>query len=700
LKILSVEALTGQTSNNLMSQRKRYAFATILASLILSFLAGQLGSRDNGAEGWLYDTALWARANIFPSDRASDKVVVVALDQRSLDSAELRALPRALFAPVWAELLNGLGEAGARAIAFDFLFTYSGGQFKSGYDRTFQQALYRHRDRTVLGRSAATLPAKPFLAALRFELSALGMLELIPDQDGVIREFPLVFDEVDGDTHKSLSARALERAGIMPLPANTLPAPRRHPETLATYAMVDLLRCLRTAPETLSTVFKGRMVFIGSVLADEDRRLGAARYLTPETAARSSAVEGCNLPPLNSSNPNSQTVPGVFLHAMAAQAVVDGDRVELVGPQIRGLIAALLGGVGVMLGLFLAPWSAFALAFTLAGSAWGAEVVAIEMGLWLPALMPILALFLSTVLTYLVRYLVEERRRKAIQNAFGHYLAPSVVDGLMENPDALRLGGTLRNVSVMFADLSGFTALSTRTEPAELFALTNHYLAIIADEVDDSGGYVDKFIGDAVMAIWGAPTPSHDHPIIAVRTALGVIDKIAAAGREAEARGAPSFGIKIGIHSGQAIVGNVGSDGRYNYTAVGETVNIAARLEGLPGVYGCKLLLGPTTGAMVGEQILLREIDLVAVKGRAEPLTIYEPIASLAEATATQRERSDKYGEALAHYRARRFDQAAEKWFALGGNDGPAKVMAHRAKAYSESPPSEDWDGVFVMSGK
>jgi class 3 adenylate cyclase/CHASE2 domain-containing sensor protein len=583
-----------------MSQRKRYAIATVLACLILSFLGAQIGTRGNGAEGWLYDTALWARAQIFSSPPAGGQVIVIALDQRSLDAVEMRALPRALFAPVWTELLTGLGEAGASAVAFDFLFTFSGGRFKAGYDRAFLQALYRNRDRVVLGRSAAALPAKSYLAALRFEPGALGMLELTPDRDGVIREFPLIHDAADGEAPKSLSARALERAGMTAPSASIIPAPRRHPEALATFAMVDVLRCIKTAPEALKAVFKGRMVFIGSVLPDEDRRLGAARYLAPETMARASAAAGCDLRRLNASKPNSQTVPGVFLHAMAAQAVVDGDWVELIGAPFQGLIAALLGGLGALLGLFLAPWSALILAAALAGLAWSGEAVAIELGLWLPAMIPIMALFLSTILAYLVRYLAEERRRRAIQRAFGRYLAPSVVEGLLESPDGLRLGGSLREVSVMFADLSGFTALSTRTGPAELVALTNHYLAIIADEVDASGGYVDKFIGDAVMAIWGAPIPSHDHPLVAARTALRIVDKIAAAGRQAEARGEPSFGIKIGIHSGPAVVGNVGSAKRYNYTAVGETVNIAARLEGLPGVYGNSLLLGPTTGREVG----------------------------------------------------------------------------------------------------
>ena len=683
-----------------MSRQLRYSLATVITCLVLSLLIGLLGSRNNSLDGWMYDRALWARAKIFPDRNTDPRVIVIALDQESLDSPELRAVPRALLAPVWAKVLNGLGLAGVDAVAFDLLFAFSGGQFKAGYDRSFQQALHGHRDKVVLGRTAGSLPAKSILAALRFDPGALGMLELIPGRDGVIREFPLRFDEAGGEGLQSLAARALELSGLAHLPRSVIPAPRHHGEALQAFALVDLLRCIDTAPDALAEIFKGRLVFVGSVLANEDRRLGAGRYLAPPVKSLASVVEDCDLVTRGASKPSSHTVPGVFLHAAVAQAVISGDWVEPLEAWQLALMAAVLGGIGAGLGLCLAPWSAFILALGLAGAVWGGEVLAIEGGLWLPAMMPIAALFLSTVLAYLVRYLVEERRRRGIQHAFDRYLAPSVVDGLLDNPEGLRLDGSLRDVSIMFADLSGFTALSTRTEPRELVALTNHYLAIIADEVDASGGYVDKFIGDAVMAIWGAPHPGEDHALTAVRTAMSVRVKIAAAGQAAEARGEHSFGIKIGIHSGQAIVGNVGSARRYNYTAVGETVNIAARLEGLPGVYGCSLMVGPTTGEAVRDDVLLREIDAVAVKGRTEPLTIFEPIADLAAATTAQREMAANFAEALGHYRARNFQHAADLWLALGPNDGPAQIMAERSKAYISAPPANDWDGVFVMTGK
>ena len=211
--------------------------------------------------------------------------------------------------------------------------------------------------------------------------------------------------------------------------------------------------------------------------------------------------------------------------------------------------------------------------------------------------------------------------------------------------------------------------------------------------MDESGGYVDKFIGDAVMAIWNAPADALDHPAQGVAAALDIARRIEAARRAALARGEHAFDIKIGINTGLAVVGNVGSDKRFNYTAIGEAVNIAARLEGLPGVYGCRVVIGPETAARIEGHFRLREIDTVAVKGKTAPLRIYEP----AEDDLPQ---FAPYAEALKCYRDRQFGAAAALWEALADCDGPSAVMAARARRYAEDPPSEDWDGVFVMAEK
>ena len=683
-----------------MSTRRRFALPTVAVCVLLSAFVGFVSDRFLG-DGWLFDVALWARAEIHATaTKTRSDVIVIAIDDRSLRSEELKGVPRALFAPTWAKLLQGLGDAGADAVAFDLLLAFSGNNLKAGYDRDFLRALFRLRDKVVLARSETIVPVKPYLAALKFDLGALGLIEIEADGDEVYRRIRSSYQDADGGQLKSLVSATLARSGVSDLSDEIILAPEQHLEAMPAVALIDVLRCLAQAPESLEKVFGDRIVFIGSALAKEDRLLTSARFMAPPTPGKDSLSGGCDLPLLGASNPVSKTVPGVYLHAAAAEAVLRGSNISMAPTLSRLLVAAVAGGVGAAIGLVFAPWTAVVFALAAMALLWAGEMLLIETRLWLPTALAMFAIAVSTVLAYLVRYLVEERRRRSIQLAFGRYLAPSIVDNLMDNPDALQLGGTVRPVTVMFADLSGFTALSTTVGPEELVTLTNEYLALIADEVDRSGGYVDKYIGDAVMAIWGAPVPDSTHALEAVQAGLQISARIRDAARNAEARGGHAFGIKIGMHSGEAIVGNVGSKRRYNYTAVGETVNIAARMESLPGVYGCALMIGPTTAAIVGNDVLLREVDWVAVKGRDEPLAIHEAMATIDQATESQKTAARRYGEALGLYRGRQFREAAALWQAMQPDDGPARVMAERAREYARTPPPEDWDGVFVMSGK
>jgi class 3 adenylate cyclase len=265
----------------------------------------------------------------------------------------------------------------------------------------------------------------------------------------------------------------------------------------------------------------------------------------------------------------------------------------------------------------------------------------------------------------------------------------------------------------MFADLSGFTALSSRVEPEVLTRLTNRYLGLIVESVEATGGYVDKFIGDAVMAVWGAPASDPAHAVHAVRAALAAVARSRAEWRTAVARGEPALSLKIGLNSGPAVVGNVGTERRYNYTAVGETVNVASRLESVPGLYGCQIVVGPRTAELAREEIFFREIDWVRVKGRETPLAIFEPLAEVGDAARLEIDQAKRYGDALAYYRARRFDEAAAIWEALTREEGvvvahaqgpsqpsPASTMANRARQLAADPPDERWDGVFSLGTK
>ena len=668
--------------------RAPLALALVAACAAAGAAGGVLYDGRAPLDGWLFDLAVAGRARLAaPQPIEGAPVAVVALDGRSLDSAELSPYPRALFGPVWGRLIETLGEAGANAVAFDFLLSYSGNALQPGYDREMLAALSRWREKLVLGRSAGTLPARPYLAALRLDAAAFGALEVEADADGAVRRLAATAPGTGSESLPTLVAATLARAGAPAMPEEVLLAPTVHPEALPTYALVDVLRCA-DAPEALAKAFAGRVVFVGSTLPEEDRKTSSARYLPPPPAVGAPST-GCALVPLGASAAGSGSVPGVHLHAVAADSLLRGSAPRRAPAWAPALVAAAAGGAGAAVGAALAPWFALAVVLLLGIALWAGQTLLLHGGLHVPAGAALLALLAAAILAYVVRYLVEDRRRRRIQRAFGRYLAPAVVDQLLDDERALRLGGEEREVTVMFADLSGFTALSTKVSAPELVALTNEYLSIIVDEVDRTGGYVDKFIGDAVMAIWGAPAPAADHALPAVTAARAAEAEIRRRRVSAEAAGRRAFGVKIGLYSGTAVVGNVGSERRYNYTAVGETVNVASRMEGLPGLYGCAIVLGGATAQALADRVPLRELDWVAVKGRSEPVAIYEP-----------GEADPLYSEALAHYRARRFAEAEAIWTALAPDDPPSAVMATRARVFRIDPPPDEWSGVWTLVTK
>jgi adenylate cyclase len=676
--------------------KRRYRPVTTLTCAAVALAVGLAVPAPVGLDGPLLDVLVWARAAVSaPSASEPPPVAVIAVDEHSLESAELASSPRALFAPVWADLLRGLAAAGVRGVAFDLLFTYSANRLSPDYDRPFLEALAQHRDRVVLARSARSLPAPPFLAALDADEQSLGLAELVADVDGVYRRVPRAL-RTETEEVPSLATALLARTRAATMLGAVLLTPRQHPEAIRTYALAAVLRCARESPATLARALSGRFVIVGSTLPDEDRKLSSARFLRPVPAGP--PLGPCGLQHLAASNPTSRSVPGVHLHALAIDAVVRGDLTRTAPSAAIAVLTALVAALGALIALNQSPWRAMGLVVLSAATLFAMATGALVGHLWLPVALPFAGLVVAPAVGYVVRYLVEERTRRRIEVAFGRYLSPHVVEQLATSADALRLGGERREVSVMFADLSGFTALSAKVSPEVLTRLTNEYLAYIVEAVEAQGGYVDKFIGDAVMAIWGAPAADPDHAVHAVRAALAAARAIEAARLVAQARGDAGFSIKIGINSGPAVVGNVGTERRYNYTAVGETVNVASRLEGAPGVYDCAIVVAETTATIARDAFVFRELDRVRVKGREEPLTIFEPLAERATADGDVVTRRGRYETALNAYRMMRFAEAVIEWSALG--DGPARVMAARARALGAKPPPKPWDAVWTFTGK
>lgn len=648
-----------------------------------------------GLDGPLLDVLIRARAAVGgASTPEPHPVAVIALDERSLESGELAQYPRALLAPVWAKLIEALAAADARAIGFDLLFTYTANRLSPDFDRPFLAALAAHRDRVVLARSSRSVPAPPFLAALDLDEHSLGFAELVADADGVHRHVRRAHRTETLEDVPSFAAAVLARARGSVMPAALLLAPRQHAEAIPTYAVADVLRCADESPATLAEALGGRVVLIGSTLPDEDPKLSSGRFL--KAAPEGPRLAPCGLHRLGASRPASAMVPGVHLHALAIETVMRGQLTRTVPSPLVALLAAIVAGASALIALTRSPWRTAVLVLLGAAMLFVVATGALVQDLWLPLALPLAAIVVTPAVAYVVRYLVEERTRRRIELAFGRYLSPHVVDQLAASSAALRLDGERREITVMFADLAGFTALSATVSPEVLTQLTNEYLSYIVDAVEETGGYVDKFIGDAVMAIWGAPVADDDHAVHAVRAALEATRRVHAARLAAEARGDVGFATKIGINSGGAVVGNVGTERRYNYTAVGETVNVASRLESVPTLYRCAVVVSERTACLAQRDLVFRELDLIRVKGREAPLTIFEPLAERATGDGGDRERV--YEAALTDYRAMRFAEAAARWSSL--TDGPATVMAERARGFATDPPEPPRDGVWNAASK
>jgi adenylate cyclase len=293
--------------------------------------------------------------------------------------------------------------------------------------------------------------------------------------------------------------------------------------------------------------------------------------------------------------------------------------------------------------------------------------------------------------------IIEGQKAREIRGAFSKYLSPVVVDQLVADPSRLKLGGEKRHLSILFSDLAGFTTLSESMEPEALLAQLNEYLDDMADIVMSEGGTLDKYIGDAIMALYGAPALLPDHAVRACRTALRMqrrLDQLNVRWGEA---GRPQLGMRIGINTGYPVVGNIGGEKRFDYTALGDAVNLAARLEPACKTYGVGTMISGQTRDGAANAIVTRELELLAVYGKAEPVPVFELVALAGEELGPKGELIRHFEDGLRAYRNRDFELAIQYFQAaaeIDPTDGPTLLYMERCRDYMVNPPPAEWDGV------
>jgi len=316
-------------------------------------------------------------------------------------------------------------------------------------------------------------------------------------------------------------------------------------------------------------------------------------------------------------------------------------------------------------------------------------------------LLQVLTMFLAAT-TY--RFFSEEREKRKARERFSRFLAPAIVDEVLAQEGSLRLGGEKRELTALFADIRGFTTISERLDPHVLLEVLNQYLTPMTDIiVQGHQGTLDKYIGDAIMAFWGAPRPQPDHALRACRAALAMLVELDRLREGWRAQGLPDIDVGIGLNTGPMSVGFVGSQDRfYNYTILGDAVNLASRLEGANRPYGTRIIIGPETHAQVREHVVVRQLDLVRVKGKREPVRIYE-LLSLAPGPDALRPFLEAFAWGLSAWQAQRWDEATARFLEadrLKGGDACAQVYLARCEEMRRHPPGPEWDGVYEMKTK
>lgn len=525
--------------------------------------------------------------------------------------------------------------------------------------------------------------------------AGLGVFNIIPQEDGTYRVSNLVY-LYEGDLYPTLPVSALKKFydgdiilytapyGIDSLEINdkTIPLDEEGAFQLnfygpggsfKTYSAVDVING-KVSPDT----FKDKLVFVGVT----EKGIYDIRP-TPVDAL----------------------FPGVEILATVAGNVID-NRFLIHDTRVVIFDFAMIVIMAVVLSVIIAFVSSTFLSLLIFG---GLIVGLVFLDFHLFAsynirpgvVYPILSLCLTYISTEAFRTIVVEKKSRFLKKAFSTYVSPQLVAEISKNPDSLKLGGEKREISVLFSDIRGFTTLSERLTPVELVALLNEYLNPMTGIVLDEEGTLDKYIGDAIMAVFNAPVAIANHPRKACSTAVRMIDGLNKLNEGWRAKGIPSLDIGVGINTGEAVVGNMGAELRFDYTAIGDTVNLASRLESLNKFYGTHIIVSEFTYNYVKDDFLFREIDFVRVKGKLKPIVIYE-LAGKKDDQSAVAFVSD-FSAALGVYKARRFEDARKALEAIlqgHPNDGPSKLYIQRCSDYMASAPPQDWDGVYVAKTK
>jgi adenylate cyclase len=664
-------------------------------------------------------------------DPAASPTVVVAIDEESYRTAPFKGSPTLTWTGEIGRVMGAILEGGAKVVGFDIVIPTSIEQSEipfgdgmlgdkvRGFDRDFLRALATAAapGKVVLGEVlGGDRPSQGQRIAVRQQQN-IRPLNTFTDGDDIVRRVPLTFT-VNGAPLPSMALELASRAlnappefrpdGTIALAGYEIPAGVPNTMTvnfeggsddIPTFSFADLRSCaLRNDKDYFKRAFDGKTVMFGTVLDGEDRRLTSKRFATGIEGARAPHCASDDKPVTASFRRSS--IAGVYIHAAAVNNLIQRDAITELGKLPSFVIAALIALLAATAAFLFRPLGAVAGFAVLIAVGLLDAIVALKNGLAVPIIEPFLAGLGALAATVGYRFIVADKDRRLLQKSFGLYLAPDVIKRMLTSSKLPELGGETRDVTVFFSDIEGFSLIAERMSPDGLTSLMNEYLSEMTDIIEGHGGYVDKYIGDSIVAVFGAPADDHDHAANAARAALDCCRRLAELNRDSATFRECKLAQRIGINSGEALVGNFGSRRRFNYSVMSDAVNLASRLEGANKFYGTTIIASQATVALAGDAFAWRELDSVRVKGRNQALKIYELVAMAAQLTASQQALIAEYAKGLAHWRAGEFAPAAGCFERTAREDRPASIFLDRAKERLGDAPGGDWDPIRTLQEK
>ncbi|MCP4403794.1 MAG: adenylate/guanylate cyclase domain-containing protein [bacterium] len=540
---------------------------------------------------------------------------------------------------------------------------------------------------------------EPNLPMFSTAAKSFGHFNMLPDRDGFIRFTPLLVEYQQG-YYPSL---ALEIARTyMDLPSN--PLIHTLEKDVATIQLGDLLIPCDEEGKLFINYYGPGHTFPHYSLSDVVLgKIPPGRFKDKIVlfGFTSSSYQDMHSAPFQ-----KETYPGVEINATIIENIIRGE--FLTKPKTTTLVEAfIIFLLGIVLGTIRhrkspiwGTWTALVCLLGIAGLAYAAFLFS---NIWLNVTFPFLFIVVDYLAITSYKYFAEEKQKREIKNAFQHYVAPTVVEKMLESVDHLTLGGERKELTALFSDIRGFTSISEKMKPDDLVRFLNEYLSAMTTIALNYEGTVDKYMGDAIMAFYGAPLEQTDHAVRACKSAIDMIARLKEYRKAWEAQGLPFLDIGIGINSGEMSVGNMGSEDRFDYTIMGDNVNLASRLEGINKQYKTNIVISEFTYKLIqDEPFIVRELDTVQVKGKEVPVTIYELIA-YGSVDPQMQAFLKAFREGFNAYKDQQWGAALLLFFqALHTNpdDDSCKMYINRCEKYGHHPPPEDWDGVFVMKTK